>query len=107
MFLLLKPGTDVEALQQKFYDNIFLFRAKRCARCRYKSVKYLELYGPTGSLFTPIDEIKLHKASWFGNGDFKTMMILFTLSVLIVVLSAINFINLKLLRLLNELKKLA
>jgi putative ABC transport system permease protein len=59
-------------------------------------VKYLELYGPTGSLFTPIDKIKLHaKASWFGNGDFKTMMILFTLSVLIVVLSAINFINLK------------
>ena len=96
-FFLLKPGTDVEALQQKFYDNIFLFRAKRDAQgAGISPVKYLELYGPTGSLFTPIDEIKLHaKASWFGNGDFKTMMILFTLSVLIVVLSAINFINLK------------
>jgi putative ABC transport system permease protein len=96
-FFLLKPGTDVEALQQKFYDNIFLFRAKRDAKDDgVTPEKYLELYGPTGSLFTPIDEIKLHaKASWFGTGDFKTMMILFTLSVLIVVLSAINFINLK------------
>lgn len=96
-FFLLKPGADVEALQQKFYDNIFLFRAKRDAQgAGVSPVKYLELYGPTGSLFTPLDKIKLHaKASWFGTGDFKTMMILFTLSVLIVVLSAINFINLK------------
>lgn len=96
-FFLLKPGTDVEALQQKFYDNIFLFRAKRDAQgAGISPVKYLELYGPTGSLFTPLDKIKLHaKASWFGTGDFKTMMILFTLSVLIVVLSSINFINLK------------
>ncbi|MFC7347887.1 ABC transporter permease [Chryseobacterium zhengzhouense] len=96
-FFLLKPGTDVEALQQKFYDNIFLYRAKISAQgAGVTPQKYLELYGPTGSLFTPIDKIKLHaKASWFGNGDFKTMMILFTLSVLIVVLSAINFINLK------------
>ncbi len=96
-FFLLKPGTDVEALQQKFYDNIFLFRAKRDAQgAGVTPIKYLELYGPTGSLFTPLDKIKLHaKASWFGTGDFKTMMILFTLSVLIVVLSSINFINLK------------
>lgn len=96
-FFLLKPGTDVEALQQKFYDNIFLFRAKRDALGDgVTPEKYLELYGPTGSLFTPIDEMKLHaKASWFGTGDFKTLMILFILSVLIVVLSAINFINLK------------
>ena len=96
-FFLLKPGTDVEALQQKFYDNIFLFRAKINAQgAGVTPIKYLELYGPTGSLFTPLDKIKLHaKASWFGTGDFKTMMILFTLSVLIVVLSSINFINLK------------
>ena len=96
-FFLLKPGTDVEALQQKFYDNIFLYRAKINAQgAGVTPIKYLELYGPTGSLFTPLDKIKLHaKASWFGTGDFKTMMILFTLSVLIVVLSSINFINLK------------
>jgi putative ABC transport system permease protein len=56
----------------------------------------MDLYGPTDSLLTPLDEMKLHvKASWFSNPDFKTLMILFTLSVLIVILSAINFINLK------------
>jgi len=96
-FFMLKKGTDQEALQQKFYKDIFEYRAKLNNEGSGVTVqKYLELYGPTGSLFTPLDKIKLHaKASWFGTGDFKTMMILFTLSVLIVVLSAINFINLK------------
>lgn len=96
-FFMLKPGTDLSTLQQKFYNDIFLYRAKKEAHgSGVTPQKYLELYGPTGSLFTPIDQIKLHaKASWFGVGDFKTIMILFALSVLIVILSAINFINLK------------
>lgn len=96
-FFMLKPSTDLEALQQKFYNDIFVYRAKLNNEGSGVTVeKYLELYGPTGSLFTPLEKIKLHaKASWFGVGDFKTMMILFTLSVLIVILSAINFINLK------------
>ncbi|MPS73385.1 MAG: ABC transporter permease [Chryseobacterium sp.] len=96
-FFMLKPGTDQEMLQQKFLKDIFEYRAKLSNEGAGVTVqKYLELYGPTGSLFTPLDKIKLHaKASWFGVGDFKTMMILFTLSVLIVILSAINFINLK------------
>lgn len=96
-FFMLKPSTDLEALQQKFYNDIFVYRAKLNNEGSGVTVeKYLELYGPTGSLFTPLEKLKLHaKASWFGVGDFKTMMILFTLSVLIVILSAINFINLK------------
>jgi putative ABC transport system permease protein len=58
--------------------------------------QYIDMYGPTDSLLTPLDKIKLHaKSTWFGMPDFKTLLILFTLSVLIVILSAINFINLK------------
>jgi putative ABC transport system permease protein len=58
--------------------------------------QFIDTYGPTDTLLTPLDKIKLHSEStWFGKPDFKSLMILFTLSVLIVILSAINFINLK------------
>ncbi|MCX8534194.1 ABC transporter permease [Chryseobacterium luquanense] len=96
-FFMLKTGTDQKALQQRFLKDIFEYRAKINAQPSGVTVeKYLELYGPTGSLFTPIDKIKLHaESTWFGKPDFKSIIILFTLSVLIVILSAINFINLK------------
>lgn len=96
-FFMLKKGTDLVTLQQKFLTDIFEYRAKLDKDSSGMTPEqYLDLYGPTGSLFTPLDEVRLHaKASWFGVPDFKTIMILFTLSVLIVVLSAINFINLK------------
>ncbi|KIA88672.1 ABC transporter permease [Kaistella jeonii] len=96
-FFMLKKGTDPIVIQQKLMKDIFEYRAKIDGKESGLNVQqYLDLYGPTDSLLTPLDKIKLHaKASWFGNGDFQTMMILFILSVLIVVLSAINFINLK------------
>ncbi|KMQ61379.1 antimicrobial peptide ABC transporter permease [Chryseobacterium angstadtii] len=96
-FFMLKKGTDLITLQQKFLTEIFEYRAKLDKDSNGMTPQqYLDLYGPTGSLFTPLDEVKLHaKASWFGAPDFKTILILFSLSVLIVVLSAINFINLK------------
>ena len=94
---MLKKGTDPSVVQQKFVKELFEYRARRDSKASGLTVeKYLDLYGPTGSLLTPLDKIKLHaKNSWFTTGDFQTMMILFILSVLIVVLSAINFINLK------------
>lgn len=96
-FFMLSKNANIEAVQNKIVKDVFEYRAKiNAAGSGVTPQKYLELYGPTGSILTPLDKMKLHaKASWFGNGDFKTMMILFTLSVLIVVLSAINFINLK------------
>jgi putative ABC transport system permease protein len=96
-FFMLKKGTDPKVVQQKFIKDIFEYRASLDKDAAGMTIQqYLDLYGPTDSLLTRLDEIKLHtKTSWFGNPDFKTLMILFTLSVLIVVLSAINFINLK------------
>ncbi|KAB1231601.1 ABC transporter permease [Chryseobacterium viscerum] len=96
-FFMLKKGTDPKFVQQKFIKDIFEYRASLDKDAAGMTIQqYLDLYGPTDSLLTRLDEIKLHtKTSWFGNPDFKTLMILFTLSVLIVVLSAINFINLK------------
>lgn len=96
-FFMLDKNADTEAIQEKILKEVFLYRAKINAQgAGVTPEKYLELYGPQGSLLTPLDQMKLHgKAYWFGTGDFKTMMILFSLSVLIVILSAINFINLK------------
>lgn len=94
---MIKKGADPTVIRQKFITEIFEYRAKLDKDSSGMTPQqYLDLYGPTDSVLTPIDQIKLHaKASWFGSPDFKTIMILFTLSVLIVVLSAINFINLK------------
>ncbi len=94
---MLKKGTDPEVVQEKFVKDIFEYRASLDKGSSGMTIQqYLDLYGPTDSVLTPLDEVRLHaKASWFENTDFKTLMILFILSVLIVVLSAINFINLK------------
>ena len=96
-FFMLKPGSDVKVVENKFVKDIFEYRASlELAEAKLTIPQYLDLYGPNDCVLTPLDQIKLHaKASWFSNPDFKTLMILFTLSVLIVILSAINFINLK------------
>jgi putative ABC transport system permease protein len=57
--------------------------------------QYIDTYGPTDSLLTPLDKIKLHAnllglETGFQNDDDSVYF-----SVLIVILSAINFINLK------------
>ncbi|WP_294207727.1 ABC transporter permease [uncultured Chryseobacterium sp.] len=96
-FFMLDKDADTEAVQEKLLKDVFEYRARMNAQgSGLTPQKYLELYGPQGSLLTPLGKMKLHgKAYWFGTGDLKTMMILFSLSVLIVILSAINFINLK------------
>lgn len=95
-FFLLKNGADPRSFERKFQD-IIMFRAKRDAKpLGISPQEYIRLYSPSSALLTPLDKMKLHaEMTWFGKPDFKTLMILFTLSVLIVVLSAINFINLK------------
>lgn len=95
-FFLLKNGADPKAFETKF-QNILMMRAKINSKdSGMTPEQYIDTYGPTSSILTSLDKIKLHaESSWFGKPDFKTLMILFTLSVLIVVLSAINFINLK------------
>ncbi|WP_294246610.1 FtsX-like permease family protein [uncultured Chryseobacterium sp.] len=96
-FFMLDRNADPDKVQQKLLKDVFKYRAQISARgAGITPQKYLELYGPQDSLLTPLDQLNLHaKAYWFQGGDFKMIIILFTLSVLIVILSAINFINLK------------
>ena len=96
-FFMLKKDADVVAVQNKIIKEVFEYRAKLNEEGAGVTVeKYMELYGPNTCELIPLDQLKLHaKAYWFGNGDLQIMMILLTLSILIVILSAINFINLK------------
>ncbi|KFF00510.1 hypothetical protein IX39_07645 [Chryseobacterium formosense] len=96
-FFMLKKDADLVAVQNKLVKEVFEYRAKINEEGSGVTIeKYMELYGPNSCELIPLDKLKLHaKAYWFGNGDLQTMMILLTLSILIVVLSAINFINLK------------
>jgi putative ABC transport system permease protein len=96
-FFMLRKGADPAGVEDKFKKDIINLRAALGAKeAGMNPEAYMQMYGPDNLLLTPLDKLKLHaKSSWFGNGDFKTIMILFTLSVLIVILSGINFINLK------------
>ena len=95
-FFILKKGADPRSFEKKFLDIIMLRAKLQSKGSGITPQQYIDMYGPTDSSLTPLDKIKLHaKSTWFGMPDFKTLLILFTLSVLIVILSAINFINLK------------
>ena len=96
-FFMLKKDVNLDQIRQKFIKDIFIYRANLDKGAGGVTIQqYMDLYGPNDSVLTPLDEIKLYaKASWFSSPDLKPLMILFTLSVLIVILSAINFINLK------------
>lgn len=95
-FFMLKKGADPRSFEKKFLDIIMLRAKINSKGAGVTPQQFIDTYGPTDSLLTPLDKIKLHSEStWFGKPDFKSLMILFTLSVLIVILSAINFINLK------------
>jgi len=95
-FFRLKKGTDPNVFPKKFFD-ILMIRAKRDSKyAGLTPEEFIGAYGPQNSILTPLDKMRLHaKTGWFSNPDFKSIMILFTLAVLIVILSAINFINLK------------
>ncbi|HAY3504395.1 TPA: FtsX-like permease family protein [Elizabethkingia anophelis] len=95
-FFLFKDDASTEVVRRKVVKDIFEYRAKMFVDKGMSAEKYLELYGPNDVEFTPLDKMKLHaKASWFGGGDYKLILILFSLSVLLLLMSAINFINLK------------
>ncbi len=95
-FFILKKGADPRSFEKKFLDIIMLRAKLQSKGSGITPQQYIDMYGPTDSLLTSLDKIKLHaKSTWFGMPDFKTLLILFTLSVFIVILSAINFINLK------------
>ncbi|PUB25629.1 putative ABC transport system permease protein [Elizabethkingia sp. YR214] len=92
----LKKGADPVQVGKQIYQ-------KEIIEIRYNSQSYgglttkqaIETYGPNGFELTPLDKTKLHaKGNFFyKKSDYKTILILFWLSVLIIILSVFNFVN--------------
>ena len=94
--LKLKKDADPEVVCQKIYKDVFLYRAEVFGDKDKTALKYLDLYGPNKAFLTPLNEMKLYaKLSWSGETDTKLIFTLMGLSVLLLIMSSINFINLK------------
>lgn len=91
-YFMLKPGTDVVALEKKL-------SAQLSEQEKIASEKWGEKYdekNKSNVFLTPISEMKLEaKSEGVDKGDKKSIMILLGLSALILLLSGINLINLK------------
>ncbi|MDE5430817.1 ABC transporter permease [Elizabethkingia meningoseptica] len=95
--LKLKKGADpVNVAEQIYQKEILGIRYKNSTYGDISSKQALEMYGPNKFELTPLDKTKLHAKGefFYKKGDYKTILILFWLSVLIILLSIINFVNL-------------
>ncbi|MEC5395576.1 ABC transporter permease [Bergeyella sp. RCAD1439] len=99
--LKLKPGADVAGVEQAIFDKVLVGKRYSKEVLQKENIVLEEMltrYGPNKFYLTRLDKMRLEAKSEGGfkeKGDFKTIKILFGLAVLILVLSAINFINLK------------
>ena len=91
-YLKLKPGTNVGLLENKISEKL-------AAEEKKMTIKYGEKYDETKKAkvhLTPLSTMKLDALSeGVDKGDKKSIMIMLGLSIVIMILSAINFINLK------------
>lgn len=91
-FFKLKPGTDIKALENKMSKMMREQDEMSAKEWGYA----LDKNNPTTVYLTPASTMKLDaKSNGISKGDKKSIMILLGLSVLILVLSGINLINLK------------
>ncbi len=60
-FFMLDKNADTKTVQEKLLKDIFMYRAKISAQgAGVTPEKYIDMYGPQGSLLTPLDQMKLH-----------------------------------------------
>lgn len=91
-FFKVKPGTDIKALEQKLSKQM----QEQDEISAKKWGTTIDKKNPSMVYLTPISKMKLDaKSNGISKGDKKSIMILLGLSVLILVLSGINLINLK------------
>lgn len=93
-FFKIKKGSSLDVIRKKMFREVYLYRAN--LNKGISSEDFLELYGPNDSKFTPLHKMRLHlESSFFELGNYQLLIILFSLSVLLLLMSVINFINLK------------
>jgi len=98
LFCRITKGTDVAILKQKM-DQIIYKIYKALAEDNGITVEqYSKRYGIPTVLLDKLDTIYLHntakRAGASGTGNYQLLMILLGLSILLIVISCVNFINL-------------
>jgi putative ABC transport system permease protein len=95
----IKPNSNIANVEKDIFEKVLIKKRYPKEQLQKENVTLEEMltkYGPNEFYLTRLDKARLEAKSGFkGKADYKTIKILFGLSVLILILSAINFINLK------------
>lgn len=98
LLLKLKDPSQKDAVRKRINDLYFEHRTKAWAKDEGISVEaYLKKYGNTVPVLEPLKTTRLHsKGNGYpeGKGSYQFLLIMLGLSVLILVLSIVNYVNL-------------
>lgn len=99
LFLKIKEGSDIEKITKTLYDLVEENTTARFAKNEGISIEeYIEEYGDIKPFLQPLSELRLHSVGEDflpeGRGNYQMLLIMLGLSILILILSVVNYINL-------------
>lgn len=99
LFLKLQDDADIAKVQSDIEKIILKEKYEPAAKDEGISLeKLLEKYGAVNTIIEPLADIRLHSIAKNGGpegtGNYKLLLVLLALSVLLIVISCVNFINL-------------
>lgn len=99
LFLKIKEGSDKDKIIKKLHDLVKENTTARFAKEQGISVeKYIEEYGDIIPIWQPLSELRLHSTGEDvlpeGRGNYQMLVIMLGLSILILILSVVNYVNL-------------
>jgi putative ABC transport system permease protein len=98
LMLKLKSSNDKEAITKKINDLYYVNQTCKGAKEEGNTVKeYIKKYGEIKSILNPLNTLRLYavaEGSPEGRGNYQFLLIMICLSILILILSIVNYINL-------------
>jgi len=99
LFLKLKEGSDVDKITKALYELVKENTTARFAREEGVPFdEYVKEYGDIVPILKPLSELRLHSEGEDvvpeGRGNYQLLLIMMGLSILILILSVVNYINL-------------
>jgi putative ABC transport system permease protein len=98
LMIKLKNANDKAAIEKKLNDLYYQNKTVKESKSEGISIKeYINTYGSITSILDPLSTIRLHsitKGMPEGEGNYQFLMIMVGLSILILILSIVNYINL-------------
>lgn len=99
LFLKIKEGSNIKKITKTLYDLVEENTTARFARDEGIPLEeYIEEYGDIKPVLQPLSELRLHSVGEDflpeGRGNYQMLLIMLGLSILILILSVVNYINL-------------